>query len=211
MSGAALLFSAAAAGAQTAPPNKAPGQWGAGKGATTGMYMLHRSAALAFVLPAMQTELGLSSSQVSQMQAMKQQFITQAQQTASQVSAKRQQLDQALASTTPNTSDVKSLMSQLAQMEVDRKFAAYDTAQRMEGLLTPEQRSKLDSFTPVQMRNAIESHMTVAEHQQMWALMHGAMGPGGMMGGRGMMGGGMMQGQGNMGMMQGQGRRRPSR
>ncbi len=193
-----------------APAGTMQGQMGApgrGMGAMGGMgmpgaqNMVGRLTAMAFLLPEMQTELGLSAGQVSQLKAMKAQFIAEQQQTSSAIAAAQNNLNSVIGSGTATDAQVRKAAGDLANLEAQQTVNAYQTATKMKAALSPEQRSKVESMNATELRNAMMAHMTMNDIAQMMRFMHGMAGagmmPGGMMG-SGMMGPGMM-GPGMMG------------
>jgi len=134
--------------------------------------------------------LELSDEQVSRMKDLAKAYESKAAELKEMAAKTGENLKSALAAENADPAEVKALLRENATLQADMKALAFETARKMEEVLTPEQRQKLAELTPMQMHHHMMANMTMMEMMK-------AMG-GGMMGG-GMMGGGMMQG----GMMQG--------
>ena len=175
-----------------------------------------RSTMMAFMLPEMKSELGLSSPQTAKLNELRRQFADRQQKTSDQVAAARQDLDAQFKSAKPNESQVKKDVNGIAKLQAQRLLNGYETTAKMKATLTPEQRNRLQNMNPTGLYNSMMSHMSVNQMREMMGYMYGrygaAMMPGGTMGngmmGNGMMGNGMMAngmpGCGVMGMMLGQ-------
>jgi hypothetical protein len=181
-----LLF--AAEPQQGPPPGMMQGRMGPMRGAIA-QNPLARSTMLAFVLPDMQSELGLSSTQAAELGRLRTQFISQEQTTSAEIAAARKKLSDSVASGT--APEVQGAINSLTTLQGRRMLNAYQTASNMKAVLTPQQRTSLQAMTPAQLRSAMMSHMTMNQMSQMMQIMRGTAGAG-------MMGGGMM-GQGMMG------------
>ncbi|WP_456425584.1 Spy/CpxP family protein refolding chaperone [Rhodocaloribacter sp.] len=160
---------------------------------------LKRSSLMIYGLPTMKDLLDLSDEQVSSMRDAARAYESRAAELKEMAAKTGEQLKSALAAENPDPDRVKSLLRENATLHADLKALGFETARKMEALLTPEQRQKLAELTPMQMHHHMMANMTMME---MMKAMGGMMG-GGMMGGgmmqSGMMGGGMMHG----GMMDG--------
>ena len=149
---------------------------------------LHEAAVAVFGLPRMRVELGLSTQQETQLRQFKDDLLKKGQDLSAQIAAKRTELT--AAARADKTADVKQLLEQVAALEAQRQFAAFETAGKMKGALTAEQRNKL---TGHDVHHAMMMRMTMGEMQQMMQFMGGR--------GMGMMGMGMMgPGMSGMGM-----------
>jgi hypothetical protein len=167
---------------------------------------LSRSIATVYVLPDMHAQLGLTPSQVVQLQQLKQKFLDSEQKDVEQIEARRNDLGTLLGSAKPGQDKVTNAISGIADLEAHQQILGYESAVKMRALLTDQQRSKLDSMQLGQLWGTITSNLTVRDMAQMMRYMHGAAGfgmmnagtwmPGGMMTSGGMMQhGGMMAGR----------------
>ena len=169
-----------------------PSQGNTGMGRGMGMMGMmqdpvHQSVFIAFALPEMQSELGLSVLQTTQLKQLKQELLTKGQELSTQISAKRKELEGLVSAGTSKNAEVKQLLEQVANLRAQQEFAAFETAGKMRARLTDQQRAKLAAMRPGEIHQAMMSHLTMAEMAQMMQFM----GDAGMMG-RGMMG--MMSG-----------------
>jgi mono/diheme cytochrome c family protein len=200
---------------------QAPGPYGGMQNMMVGVAQMMqdplRGAAIrAFFLPSMAKSLGLSSTQVQKLDQMKEQFVTNLQNTWQQIADKRAAVDRLFESGSPNVKQAEKLEMDIAKLEVQQRVSGYETLKKMEAVLTPAQRTRFSSLTPQEIRNDMMANMTVADMTEMMRLMHGSMGSGAMMGGSGRYGygtgprpasmGGMMGGDmGGMGQGMGRG------
>ncbi|WP_457651432.1 Spy/CpxP family protein refolding chaperone [Rhodocaloribacter sp.] len=159
---------------------------------------LKRSSLTIYVLPTMKDLLDLSDEQVSSMKDAARAYESRVAELKEMAAKTGEQLKSALTAENPDPDRVKSLLRENATLHADLKALGFETARKMEALLTPEQRQKLAELTPMQMHHHMMANMTMMEMMKaMGGMMDGGMMGGGMMGG-GMMRGGMMDG----GMMQ---------
>lgn len=187
--GALVLVAAQAQQSQPASPPQGGmpmmhmGAMGGGMGMMGGMQNpIRHSLMTAFVLPEMQTELGLSTQQTAQMRQFKQELLAKGKETSAQIAAKQKELEALLGPDTSKGAQVKTLLEQIGNLRAQRQFAAYDTGRKMKGALTADQRAKLAAMKPGELHQAAMSHMTMADMMEMMQFMGGGMG---------MMGGGM--------------------
>ncbi len=158
---------------------------------------LKRSSLMIHTLPTMKDLLDLSDEQVARMKDLAKAHESKEAELRKTAARTGEQLKSALAAENADPSEVKALLRENATLHADLKALDFETARKMEEVLTPEQRQKLAELTPMQMHHHMMANMTMME---MMKAMGGMMG-GGMMGGMmdgGMMHGGMMDG----GMMQ---------
>jgi LTXXQ motif family protein len=192
--GAGALVLVAAQAQQ--PPSGAPphagmpmsgmGMMGGGMGMMGGMQNpMGHSLMTTFLLPEMQTELGLSTQQTGELRQFKQEMLAKGKDVSAQVAAKQKELEALLASDTSKGAHVKTLLEQMGNLRAQRQFAAYETARKMKGVLTDDQKAKLVAMKPAELRQVMMSHMTMADMMEMMQFMGGA---GMMSGGMGMMG-----------------------
>jgi hypothetical protein len=154
---------------------------------------LQQAVTTAFVLPEFQSELGLSTQQVTQLRQMKQEMLTKGKDYSGQLEAKQKELDALLTPGTSKGEQVKKLVEQIATLRADRLYTGYEASNRMKIALSDEQRSKLAGMKPHEFHQAMMSRMTMSDMMQMMQFV----------GGDGMMIGRMMMGQGMMGGMMG--------
>jgi Spy/CpxP family protein refolding chaperone len=191
-------------------PRNQPGKGMMGRGGGMGMMgsmmqedPLRSSILTAFALPEMQSELGLSTQQVTQLRQMKQDLLHRGEEISKQIASKNKELQAAVSKGTSSDAQVKQLLEEIAKLRAQQEFAGYETAGKMKAALTGAQRSKFDALRPLDFHQALMSHMTMQDMAKMMQFMGGGGGmmSGGMMGMmHGMMGGGMM-GPGMMGGM----------
>jgi len=153
---------------------------------------VHESVALAFALPQLQAELGLSAQQMTQLKEDKQGLLAKGQELSAQISAKQKDLDSSVSANPPKSGDVKQILEQIASLRAQLQFAAFETSEKMKGRLTDQQRAKLTAMTTTEIHQAMMSRMTMRDMAQMMEFISGD----GEMMGRGMMGmiTGMMMG-----------------
>ena len=94
-----------------------------------------------FVLPELQSELGLSAAQVTQLQNLKQQMLSRGKTLSNQIAAKRKELDTLLAPGTSKGDLVKKLFEQIGSLKGEQLFTGCQTAIKMRAALTDLQRS----------------------------------------------------------------------
>jgi Spy/CpxP family protein refolding chaperone len=149
---------------------------------------MHQSVMAPFLLPELQSELGLSAQQVTQLRQMKQEMLTKGKDFSTQIAAKRKELDALLAPGTSKGEQVKKLFEQIANLRAQQMYTGYETATKMKAALTGEQRTKFAAMKPYEFHQAMMSRMTMNDMSQMMQFMGGD----GMMMGQGMMHEGMM-------------------
>jgi len=166
---------------------------------------MHQMMMTPFVLPALQSELGLSAQQVTRLGQLKQELLTKGKETSAQIAAKRKELDGLLAAGSSKAGLVKRLYEEIGTLRGQLQYAAYETSLKMKAELTDGQRNKLAGMKPHELHQATMSRMTMSDMMEMMPFMGGEGMMGGMMGGmmNGMMMGGMMMGQGHMMMREG--------
>ncbi len=158
---------------------------------------MHQTMMTPFVLPALQSELGLSAQQVTQLGQLKQEMLGKAKELSGQIAAKRKELEGLLAAGTSKGELVKRLYEEIGSLRGQQQFAAYETTLKMKAELTDAQRAKLVAMKPHEFHQAMMSRMTMNDMMEMMPFM----------GGDGMMMSGMMMngmmGQGHMTMHEG--------
>src|SRR5579864_1798203 len=191
--GALVLVAADAQQPQSgAPPHagmpmSGMGMMAGGMGMMGGMQNpMNHSLMTTFLLPEMQAELGLSTQQTGQLRQFKQEMLAKGKDVAAQIAAKQKELEALLSADTSKGTQVKTLLEQIGNLRAQRQFAAYETARKMKGALTDDQKAKLAAMKPAELHQAMMSHMTMAGMMEMMQFMGG--GAGMMTGGMGMMG-----------------------
>jgi hypothetical protein len=124
-----------------------------------------------FVLPELQSELGLSAAQVTQLQNLKQQMLIRGKTLSNQIAAKRKELDTLLAPGTSKGDLVKKLFEQIGSLKGDQLFAGYQTAIKMKAALTEAQRNKLAAMKPKALHQAMTSGMSMNDRMEMMQFM----------------------------------------
>src|ERR1700680_4162058 len=114
-----------------------------------------------FVLPELQSELGLSAAQVTQLQNLKQQMLIRGKTLSGQIAAKRKELDTLLAPGTSKGDLVKKLFEQIGSLQGDRLFTGYQPANKMKAALTEAQRNKLPAMKIKALHQAMTSGMSM--------------------------------------------------
>jgi len=158
---------------------------------------MHQAMMTPFVLPALQSELGLSAQQVTRLGQLKQEMLSKGKEISGQIAAKRKELDGLLAAGTSKGELVKRLYEEIGSLHGQQQYTGYQTALKMKAELTDAQRNKLAAMKPHEFHQAMMSHITMNDMMEMMPFMGGD----GMMGG--MMMNGMMMGQGRMMMRDG--------
>ncbi len=146
---------------------------------------LRRSTLIVYVLPTLQEPLALTDEQVNELKQLTQQFKKQTMAHQEQMKQATAQLKEILAPGDAAPERVREQLEETARHRARMQALAYETAVKMKGVLTAEQRAALAEMKPMQLHHHMMRNMTMMEMMQ-------AMQPG-------MMSCGMMQG-GMMGM-----------
>ncbi len=172
------------------------------------MSPLHRQIMSVFILPEMQSELGLSNQQTGELRHLKEDLVAKAKTVGEQTAARRRELDALLSGDTSRTRAVKALFEKIADLRAQLQYAGFETANKMKALLNDGQKAKFDAMKPGDLHRLMMSHGNMAEMEETMQLMAAGEGMGmqkgmGMQGGMGMqkgmgMQGGMGQGSGMM-------------
>src|SRR5579872_101169 len=120
-----------------------------------------------FVLPELQSELGLSAAQVAQLQNLKRQMLTEGRILSSQIAAKRKELDTLLGPGTSKGELVKRLFEHIGELKGERLFTGYQTAIKMKAVLTDAQRSRLAALKPEIFQQATTSGLSMNNRMDM--------------------------------------------
>jgi len=124
-----------------------------------------------FVLPELQSELGLSAAQVAQLQNLKQQMLNRGKTISGQIAAKRKELDTLLAPGTSKGDLVRKLFEQIGSLKGEQLFTGYQTAIKMKAALTDVQRTKLAAMKPHEFHQAMTSGMSMNDRMEMMQFM----------------------------------------
>lgn len=166
----AIALAASVAVAQ-GPRNQGKGGMMGGMGQHMGGHMamagpmqdpLHEAVVAAFGLPGMKMELGLSTQQEAQLRQFKDELLKKGQELSVQIAAKRNELN--AAANAGKNAEVKQLLEQVAGLEAQSQYAAFEAAGKMKAALTAEQRARIATH---EVHHAMMMRMTMAEMQQM--------------------------------------------
>ena len=135
-----------------------------------------------YMLPTMQAKLNLSSTQVSKLDQMKQDYLKQEQNRWKEIADKEASLRALFKSNSATPDKVKSLVMDIANLRAQQQLASYDTFVQMRGVLNQNQLSQWSSFKGRELRSYAMAHLTLQDAAQMMRLMHSSMPAYGMMG-----------------------------
>jgi hypothetical protein len=131
----------------------------------------HVMVMTSFVLPELQSELGLSAAQVSQLQSLKNDMLIKAKSLSSQIAAKRKELNTLLAPGTSKGDLVRKLFEQIGSLKGEQLFTGYQTAIKMKAALTDVQRAKFAAMKPQQFHQAMTSLVSMSDRREMMRFM----------------------------------------
>jgi len=131
---------------------------------------IHQSVVIAFALPEMQAELGLSEIQTSQLKQDKQELLAKGQELSAQAAAKHKELESLISAGDSKNDRVKSLFGEVANLRAQQEFAAFEAAGTMKARLTDQQRARLASMMPGELHQVAMSHITVHERSLLLLL-----------------------------------------
>lgn len=135
--------------------------------------VIHQIMMTPFVLPMLQTELGLSAQQVTQLRQWKQEMLGKAKELSGQIASKREELDGLLTVGTSKGELVKRLYEEIGSLRGQQQFVAYDTAIKMKAELTEAQRAKLAGLNPHELHQAMMSRMSMNDRMEMMPFVAG--------------------------------------
>ncbi len=124
-----------------------------------------------FVLPELQSELGLSAAQVIQLQILKNEMLAKAKTLSGQIAARRKELDTLLAPGTSKGDLVRKLFEQIGSLKGEQMFTGYQTAIKMKAALTDAQRAKFAAMKPQEFHQAMTSLVSVSDRMEMMQFM----------------------------------------
>jgi len=131
----------------------------------------HLMVMTSFVLPELQSELGLSAAQVTQLQSLKNEMLTKAKTLSGQIAARRKELDTLLAPGTSKGDLVRKLFEQIGSLKGEQMFTGYQTAIKMKAALTDAQRAKFAAMKPQEFQQAMTSLVSVSDRMEMMQFM----------------------------------------
>jgi len=183
-----LIYAAAQADAVHHPPNQTivaakdggsqdAGLYGSGQREMLGVPLgalnrpLVRMLFGAFLIPELQAELGLTPDQVTQLKQLKVQLMAQGDDFSARIAAKEKDLDALFAPDTSKGQQVKLLLEQISELRAQENYTIYATARKMKGVLTDEQRNRLEAMKPEELRHAAMAHLTLEEFAQATQLL----------------------------------------
>lgn len=132
---------------------------------------LVRSLFAAFVLPELQTELGLTPDEVNQLKQQKADLLTKGEDYSRRIAVKERELDALFSPDTSKGQQVKALLEQIAELRAQQHYAIYQAARRMKAVLTEEQRNRLETLKPEELRHVAMSHLTLEDFARAMALL----------------------------------------
>ncbi|HEV2201242.1 MAG TPA: Spy/CpxP family protein refolding chaperone [Bryobacteraceae bacterium] len=138
---------------------------------------LHRHMVNVFVLPEMQSELGLSAQQTAELRRLRRDLMTKSKDVAGQIAVRRRELDTLLSGDTSRTRTVKALFDKIADLHAQLQYAGFDTAVRMKAILNTGQKTKFNAMNPAQLHQLMMSRANMTEMQQAMQLMSGSQAP----------------------------------
>src|ERR1700722_14744397 len=127
---------------------------------------LHREMVTVFILPEMQSELGLAPQQVAQLRGLKQDLLAKSKDIAGQTATRRRELDTLLSGDTSRTRAVKALFEKIAALRAQMQYTGFETANKMKGLLNDAQKAKFESMKPEDLHRLMMSRANMGEMEQ---------------------------------------------
>jgi Spy/CpxP family protein refolding chaperone len=132
---------------------------------------LHREMVIVFILPEMQSELGLAPQQVTQLRGLKQDLLAKSKDIAGQTATRRRELDTLLSGDTSRTRAVKALFEKIADLRAQMQYTGFETANKMKGLLNDAQKAKFQSLKPEDLHRLMMSRTNMGDMEQAMQLM----------------------------------------
>jgi len=124
---------------------------------------LHRQMVSVFVLPEMQSELGLSVQQTAGLRRLKNDLLAKSKDIAAQIGVRRRELDTLLSGDTSRTRTVKALFDKIAELHAQLQYAGFDTSVRMKALLNDAQKVKFNAMKPADLHRVMMSSGNMAD------------------------------------------------
>jgi len=135
---------------------------------------MHRAHMTAFSLPILVDTLGVSDQQKDQMNTLKGTMLSRRQTHRQQMQVQHTELMALFeGGTVPATDIVREHLQTMADLRVRHQAEVYEAAQQMRGVLTDDQRQRLDNMTPQQYTAQIMTHMPVRDMMQMMQFARG--------------------------------------
>ena len=134
---------------------------------------VHQTMMTPFVLPELQSELGLTAQQVTRLMQWKQEMLGKGKAISVQIAAQRKALEGLLAAGTSKGGLVKRLYEKIGSLRGQQQYVGYETALKMKAELTNGQRNKLAGMKPHELHQAMMSRMTVNDRMEMMPFMTG--------------------------------------
>lgn len=138
---------------------------------------LHRQMVGVFVLPEMQSELGLSAQQTAELRRLKHDLLARSKDVAGQIAVRRRELDTLLSGDTSRTRTVKALFDKIAELHAQLQYAGFDTSVKMKAILNASQKAKFEAMKPAEVHQLMMSRGSMAEMDQAMQTMGGAQAP----------------------------------
>ena len=138
---------------------------------------MHRHMVGVFVLPEMQSELGLSTQQTAELRRLKHDLLTRSNDVAGQIAVRRRELDTLLSGDTSRTRTVKALFDKIAELHAQLQYAGFDTSVKMKATLNAAQKTKFEAMKPAELHQLMMSRANMAEMEQAMKTMGGAPSP----------------------------------
>lgn len=136
---------------------------------------MHRSLALAHMLPTMKEPLNLDDAQVARLQGIHEDHLASQADRMERVRAARADLNDVMATEDPDASRLESLLKSAAEAHAEMQASMFSTAQQMKGVLSAEQRAALDEMQPSELHRHMMQNMSMMDMMQMMNRMHGGM------------------------------------
>lgn len=125
-------------------------------------------------LPDMQKQLSLTDDQTEQLIDYRADFKKQLADYQAELNKRQMKLEKLL-DENPPTSEVKAMMEQCAEMKINIKASAYDTAGKMKGLLTAEQKQDFNQLMMQQGKMMQQQNMMQQRNMMQGTRMQGGM------------------------------------
>jgi hypothetical protein len=124
---------------------------------------LHRQMVGVFVLPEMQSELGLSVQQTADLRRLKNDLLAKSKDVAAQIAVRRRELDTLLSGDTSRTRTVKALFDKIAELHAQLQYAGFDASVKMKALLDDAQKVKFNAMKPADLHRVMMSSGNMAD------------------------------------------------
>ena len=132
---------------------------------------LVRSLFGAFVIPEFQAELGLTADQSTQLKQLKTELLAKGNDFSLKTAEKEKELDALFTPDTSKGQQVKALLEQIAELRAQQHYAIYTTVRKMKGVLTADQRNRLEAMRPEELHHAAMAHLTMEDFARAMELL----------------------------------------